>query len=205
MLKYVAPVLAGATRTEGQFSVDLQQTDVPLDNPKAARVFGTLTVHRLRIAPGPMIGQVAGLVQKVEALAKRDQFLQAVSSPRETKALTMTDRQIEFQVFEGRVYHRNLEFLIDDVPVRSYGSVGFDQTLALEIEVPIQEKWVRGERLLQSLAGKSLRIPIQGTFQKPRIDESAIASLSSQLLQGAAGQAIGDEITRQLDKLLRGR
>jgi hypothetical protein len=145
------------------------------------------------------------LVQQLEALMKRRQFLQAATTPRQKNIVTVTECQIDFQVVEGRVYHRNLEFVIDNVPVRSHGSVGFDQTLALEIEVPIQDKWIEREPALRSLAGQSLKIPIYGTFQKPRMDERAFATLSQQLLQGAATEAIGGELNRQFEKLFRGK
>jgi hypothetical protein len=200
MLKYVAPILAGATRVEGQFSVDLEQAVIPLDHPKGGQIAGRLVTHQLNVSPGPMTEQLITLVKQIESLSKREP-LQAVAAPRGKRLLTMTEQAIDFQVSEGRVYHRNLEFLIDGVPVRSRGSVGFDQTLALELEVPIQEKWIEREPALRGLAGQSLRIPIQGTFQQPRIDERAVADLSRQLLQGAASQAIGTELNRQLEKL----
>jgi len=205
MLKYVAPILAGATRTEGQFSVDLDLAEIPLRHPKQGRVQGRLSVKRLNVTAGPMMDQLITLVSQIEALTKRKQFLQASAAPSNKKLLTVTERQIDFQVVDGRVYHRNLEFLIDNTPVRSYGSVGFDQTLALMIEVPIQDKWIEREQALRSFAGQSLQIPIRGTFQKPKIDERAVANLSKQLLQGAATQAIGDELNRQLEKLFRGK
>ncbi len=203
MLKYVAPILAGATRAEGQFSIDLDLAEVPLAQPEQARIQGRLTAHRLSVSPGPMAGQLVTLVSQIEALTKGKPFLQAATSPRNKSFLTMSERQVDFQVVEGRVYHRNLEFLIDDVPVRSRGSVGFDQTLALEIEVPIQDRWIEREPALHGFAGQSLKIPIYGTFQKPRIDERAVADLSKQLLQGAATQAIGDELNRQFKKLFQ--
>ena len=201
LLKYVAPILAGATRAEGQFSIELDQAEVPFSKPEQARIQGRLTAHRLSVSPGPMMNQLVTLISQIEALTKRKQFMQTATSPRNKSFLTMTERQVDFQVVEGRVYHRNLEFLIDDVPVRSRGSVGFDQTLALEIEVPIQEKWIASEPALRGFAGQSLKIPIYGTFQKPKIDERAVADLSKQLLQGAATQAIGDELHRQFNKL----
>ncbi|MGI9427402.1 MAG: hypothetical protein ACR2NM_02010, partial [Bythopirellula sp.] len=201
MLKYVAPILAGATRVEGQFSVDLDQTEIPLNQPEQARLQGRLLAHRLNVSPGPMMNQLITLVKQIESLTKRKQFLQAATAPRTKSFLTMAEQQVDFQVVDGRVYHRNLEFLVDDSPVRSRGSVGFDQTLALEIEIPIQDRWIEREPALRSLAGQSLRVPIYGTFEKPRIDERAIADLSGQLLQGAATQAIGDELNRQFDKL----
>ena len=205
MLKYIAPILEGATRTEGQFSVDLDLAEVPLERPQLARVQGRLKAHRLSISPGPMVEQLTTLVKQIEALTKRKQFLQAATSSSSKSFLSVTEQQVDFQVVEGRVYHRNLEFMIDNVPVRSYGSVGFDQTLALVIEVPIQDKWIESEPALRGFAGQSLQIPIQGTFQKPKIDERAVANLSAQLLQGAATQAIGDELNRQLEKLFRGK
>lgn len=201
MLKYVAPILAGATRAEGEFSITLDQAEVPLTRPEQSRVQGKWMTHRLAVSPGPMTNQLITLVKQIEALSQRKQFLQAVAQPKTKTFLTMTEQQVDFQVAEGRVYHRNLEFLIDDAPVRSYGSVGFDQTLALVIEVPIQDEWIESEPALRGFRGQTLKLPIYGTFQKPRIDERAVADLSRQLLQGAATQAIGDELNRQFEKL----
>jgi translocation and assembly module TamB len=117
----------------------------------------------------------------------------------------MNDQQIDFKVIESRVYHRNLQFVIDDVPITSQGSVGFDQTLALELTIPIQDRWIDGEDALRGLAGQSLKIPIQGTFQNPRIDERAIADITKQIIRNTARDAIGGEINRQLEKLFQGK
>ena len=103
----------------------------------------------------------------------------------------------------GRVYHRELEFEIDDVPIRSRGSVGFDQSLALVFEITLQEKWLG--KHLRSLAGQAVQIPVQGTFENPRLDSRAISDLLSHFVQEAATQVIGDEVNRQLEKLFRGR
>jgi len=48
-----------------------------------------------------------------------------------------------------------------------------------------------------------IRIPIQGTLEKPRVDNRAVADLSKHLLQGVAERVLGDEINRQLKKLFR--
>jgi len=205
MLNYVAPIVAGATRVEGNFSVELDEARIPLADPKQARVLGRLDIQQLRVAPGPMIADIVALLEQIDSLTKGKPLIQAASAPSGGKALTMNNRQIDFQVSEGRVYHRNLEFMVDDVPVRSYGSVGFDQTLVLEIEIPIQEKWIERQRALQSLAGQTIKIPIRGTFSKPQIDQRAVADLSRQMLQGVATEAIGSEINRALDKLFRSR
>ena len=73
------------------------------------------------------------------------------------------------------------------------------------IEIPILDKWIEKEKALRSLAGQSIQIPIQGTFQNPRLDERAVANLSRQLLQGVASETIGGEINKALDKLFKSR
>ncbi|QEG37479.1 AsmA family protein [Bythopirellula goksoeyrii] len=205
MLKYVAPILAGATRVDGKFSVDLAESKIPLDAPKLANTAGRLAVHELTVLPGPMVADLATTIQQLQAIKKGKDLLQGGVAPKPAKLLSMHDQQIEFQVVEGRVYHRNLVFTIDDVPVRSQGSVGFDQSLALMIDIPIQDRWIDGEDALRGLAGQSLQVPIYGTFEKPRVDQEAMANLTKQLLRETARQAIGGEINRQLEKLFKQR
>lgn len=203
MLKYLAPIVAGATRTEGRFSLQLEEAKVPFQVPQQARALGKLDIHSLKVTPGPLVRDIASIVGQLEAIAEKRNFLRAATGARDVKLLSMSDRQIEFQVRDGRVYHRKLEFLVDDVPVVSTGSVGFDQTLAIDFEVEIQKKWIGDKRAFQSLVGEKLRIPVRGTFKQPKVDGSAVADLSQKLLQGAANQVLGDELNRAFDKLFK--
>jgi hypothetical protein len=215
MLKYAAPIVAGATQTEGAFSFFLEGADIPLRQPKQGRLKGRLTVHRLSITPGPMIQDIATLVRQIDALGKNAPgaggplglgLLGGAAQPAQPiKGVTMSERAIDVTVVDGRVYHQNLEFIIDDVPVRSKGSVGFDETLALLIEVPIQQKWVGKRPALQQLVGQPLQIPVGGTLSKPQIDNRAIGQFAAQAAQAAAGNIIGDELNKALDKLLKPR
>jgi hypothetical protein len=217
MLKYAAPIVAGATRTEGSFSFFMEGAQIPLRQPKQGRLNGRLTIHNLAVMPGPMLQSIAGLIRQIEGFGKTAGGasgnplegllggLQPQQPAQAVKGITMTERAIDIQVADGRVYHRNLEFLIDDVPVRSHGSVGFDESLALEIEVPIQAKWVGSKPALQGLIGQTIRIPVTGTFAKPNIDERAIGAFLTQAAQAAAGGLLGDELNKALDKLLKPR
>ena len=162
---------------------------------------GRLAIDRLSVAPGPTTEQVVALVRQIEALAERRLPGSAKATGR--RLITIDGRTIEFHLARGRVHHRGLEFLVDGVPVRSSGSVGLDQTLDVTIEVPILDQWVQRQRALQPLAGQVLTIPVRGTFQRPRIDQRVVADLSTRMLQGAAERALGDELNRQLEKLLR--
>jgi translocation and assembly module TamB len=205
MLKYAAPILANATRISGTFSLDTQGVTVPLDDPRKMTTQGRLQMHQLAILPGPGLAEVVTLIQQLEALAKsRDNLLGALSQPaRPVNGITMQDQTIDLQVVDGRVYHRDLKFMIDDVPVTSFGSVGFDQTIALVIRVPVQEKWVRGTPALASLVGQVIEIPVSGTFTRWRVDERAVGQFLTQAAQTAVSGALGNEINRALEGLFR--
>jgi hypothetical protein len=203
MLKYVAPVLAGATQSDGQFSMQLDGTRVPLADSKKADVAGKLSVHSVRVVPGAMANQLIGVAQQVEALARRRD--PTAVTAKQVTLLNIRDQQVNFRVIEGRVHHQNLEFQVNDITLRSQGSVGFDQTVQLTLHVPIQDSWIAKEPLLAGFKGQSLQIPVSGTLTHPQLDQRAIASLSQQLLQGAAQQAIGGELNKALDKIFKPR
>ncbi len=204
MLKYVAPVLAGATRCDGLFSMQLAGARVPLGEAREADVAGQLTVHSVQVTPGPLAQQWVGLAQQIEALAKRRDPAALANRPQAT-LLSIRDQQVDFRVADGRVYHQGMEFQAGDVVLHSQGSVGFDETLQLTLFVPIQDDWVAREPLLAGLKGQSLQIPITGTLSRPRMDQRAVANLSQQLIKSAAGQAIGNELNNALDKLFKQR
>lgn len=203
MLKFVAPVLAGATQSEGLFSLRLDGARVPLGEPRRATSDGQLTVHSVRVVPGPLASQWVGLAQQVEALAKRRD--PASPTNRQVTLVSIRDQQVNFHVADGRVYHQNMEFQVGDVTIRSQGSVGLDETVSLTIEIPIQDAWVAKEPLLAGLKGQSLKVPVGGTLTKPKMDQRAIANLTGQLLQNGAGQAVGNELNKALDKFLKPR
>ncbi|TWT46413.1 hypothetical protein [Botrimarina hoheduenensis] len=195
VLKYIAPVLADATRADGRFSIALAEARTPLDDPKLSRVRGVLDVHSVQVLPGPSIAEMVSLVRQIRGVVRDG--VEGVAASNERPILTMSDRSIEFTMAEGRVYHRGLEFLVGDALVKSEGSVGIDETLDLLLQVPIQEEWIqRRPVLLGGLRGRSIDIPVRGTFKQPQIDRQAFQQISRELLQSAAAGAI--------DGLLRG-
>jgi len=103
------------------------------------------------------------------------------------------------------VYHQNMEFQIGDISLRSQGSVGFDQTVSLTLQIPIQDAWVAKEPVLAGLKGQSLQVPVGGTLTHPQMDQRALAQLTGQLIQKGAGQAVGNELNKALDKFLKPR
>lgn len=195
VLKYIAPVLADATRADGRFSISLAEARAPLEQPKLSRVQGQLNVHSVQVLPGPSIAEMVALVRQIRGVVRDG--VEGIADSNERPIVRISDRVIDFQMADGRVYHRGLEFFVGDALVISEGSVGVDETLDLLLRVPIQEEWVQQRPvLLGGLRGRSIDIPVRGTFKKPEIDREAFRQISRDLIQSAAAGAI--------DGLLRG-
>jgi hypothetical protein len=175
---------------------------VPLDDPKRADLGGQLLVHSVRVMPGPLAREFLLIAEQIEALRKSRDVPQVLSRQTQTW-LAIDDRAIDFRVTDGRVHHRGLEFRVGDVLVRSEGSVGLDETLAIALEIPILREWLDKEPVLRGLAGQTIRVTVNGTFAKPEIDRRALRDVTGQILRSAAQGAIEDQLGRALDRLLR--
>jgi hypothetical protein len=193
-LQYLAPALAEATRAQGQFSVQLKQSVIPLAAPQRSTLSGNLVIHSAQIRPGPLTAKIAALAAQIDAIIKRRPGTAG------STVLNITPQVVPFRMIEGRVEHQNFQIEIGDVVVRTSGYVGLDQSLSLVAEIPIRDKWVQRDPFLRGLKGQTLKIPIRGTLQKPRLDKQVIARLSRQMLQGAADGLLNDAIDRRLKK-----
>jgi hypothetical protein len=69
----------------------------------------------------------------------------------------------------------------------------------------VQDSWIAKEPLLAGLKGQALQVPVSGTLTRPQLDQRALTNLSGQLIQNAAGQAIGGELNKALDKFFMPR
>lgn len=201
-LKYVAPLLADATRAEGKFSANVEGATVPLLQPEYADARGTLTVHGARVGPGPLSEQYVLLARQVRSVLERKP-LDGSFRAADVEWLTLPQQEVAIEAAAGRVYHRGLQITIGDTTLVTSGSVGVaDQTLGLLVEVPIREEWIAKDRMLSGLRGQSLKIPISGTIQRPQPDPRALQQLAAQMVQGAAGSLIEKGLQEGLDKLL---
>ncbi len=191
-LKYVTPVIAEVSEAQGTLSLATSGAAIPLDQPQSANFTGKLVMHGADIGPGPLGQQLIGLVDQIKSIARGNPLTAA--APPQAKWLKMPEQEIPFAVQDGRVYHKDLRFQIDDIVVTTHGSVGLDESLQMVAEVTLQDSWLGDSRWLAGLKGKSLRIPVAGTVNRPRLDMSILQQLSQQVLQGAASQAIQGEV-----------
>ena len=86
----------------------------------------------------------------------------------------------------------------------THGSVGLDQSLALVVEMPVPAKWRTGNATLDlALKNQTIRLPVGGSLLQPAIDKRELERQAGQFLQGAARNVIGNELNRQLERLLQ--
>ncbi|MGW8258335.1 MAG: hypothetical protein ACWGMZ_12685, partial [Thermoguttaceae bacterium] len=186
-LKYIAPVLADVTSVQGSFSIELDGCRLPLSDPSKGELAGRFIVHSMEIGPGPLIRELAILMG------------------REAPAKLRAESVVPFKMVNGRLYHQNLELVFPDFTVRTYGSVGFDQTLAIMTEMPVPPKWLQNNPLAASLRNQIIRIPIAGTLQKPQLDHKVAEQLSRQFIRNAARNMLEEGLNKGLDQLFKQR
>jgi hypothetical protein len=198
-LKYVAPLLADATRAEGRFSVALDNARVPLPDQSRSDVHGELTIHNAHVGPGPLAQQFISLAEQVKSLIEGG--APGSGAGANSTWLVIPEQTVPFDVNEGRVRHRNLVVTSGDVQIKTSGTVGFDESLNLVAEVPIQDSWIAGKAYLNALQGTTIQVPVRGTLSRPKLDTNALRELSRQMIGGAARNALENELNRGLQRL----
>lgn len=196
-LKYVAPLLADATSAQGRVSISTEGVAVPLADPLNGRVRGQVNLQQVTIGAGPLAKQLIDTVQGVRSLLKPNQ----AESRDLTVWMQLEQQTVPFAVENRRVYHEGLAMHVSDFTIRTKGSVGLDQTLAMVAEIPIADDWIGNEPWLQGLKGQSLQIPVGGTVSRPVIDTKAIQQLTMQLVQRTAANQLNNVVGEQTQKL----
>ena len=199
-LKYVTPLVADVTSVQGQLSLDIEKAEIaPLDYLNQT-IAGKLYVHGATIGPGPLADQMIGIVRQIRAMKKGLSI--DPSSINEDLWVQMPEQKISFTVEKGMVSHKDVLLKVGDVQMITSGGVALDGRLKMVAKIPIQQAWIGENQYLAPLAGQSLEIPIGGTLQQPKLDASAIGSVTQQLVTAAAQQAVQKQVDRGLNKLL---
>ncbi|HZL87760.1 MAG TPA: hypothetical protein VFB96_05235 [Pirellulaceae bacterium] len=199
-LKYVAPLLADATRAEGKFSLDLESGTVPLMQPEAMDVGGILSIHEAQVGPGPLALTYLNLALQVKSILAGKPANSESIDPKKGWIL-LPEQQVAMRAFQGRVYHQGLLMNVNDVVVRTEGSVGFDQTLNLVAAIPVQDKWIEKDKLPTAFKGKSIYIPIRGRISRPEPDTKVLKDLAAQMLVGGAKSYFQSELNKNRDRI----
>ena len=200
-LKFVAPLVADATEAKGRFSVNLEKANVPLTSSlDQATVYGRLALHNAEIGPGPVAQQIQLIAGQLQALID-GQPLKSLTGAKTDPWLRLPSQHVTFHLEEGRVHHEGLQMNVGDITIRTRGHVGLDESIALVAEIPIRDNWITKNKALEGLRGQTLKIPIEGTVSKPRVDGRALQDVSKQVLGGAVNRFLGNELNKGLQQL----
>lgn len=199
-IAYGAPILAGATQAEGQFSVQIDQAAIPLTNPFAGTALGSLEVEHATLGPGPLGAQLISVISQVKSVVTGGR----IDSSPSTQFAKMPPQTIRMQLVDGRIHHDRVILQIDDVTLVTAGSIGADQSLDMVVGFRIPQSWVAGRPIAASLADFEVRIPLRGQLGKPEIDRQVLQSLTRDFLQRAAGGVLENELKRGLQGLFGG-
>ncbi|RMF45393.1 MAG: hypothetical protein D6753_00245 [Planctomycetota bacterium] len=199
-LKYVAPLVAEATRVDGRLSLRLDEAVVVPGVPQAHRIRGDLTIHQASVGPGPLSNQLFVLYRQIDALRKQ-QFAQAVA-PQQQVWLDLPEQHIQFAMADGQVMHDNLMVRIGDVVLKTTGTVALDGTIAMRAMMPVPDNWIEKSQWLAGLRGQTLEFPVTGTLWQPSIDVRLLADVGRQTIRSAAAGALQQGLQRGLGKLL---
>jgi hypothetical protein len=199
-LKYIAPLAADATNVAGTFSLRLDETYYLPNQPQQSVIRGQVQVAGADLGPGPLTGQLFGLVDTIKAASRGagGQSLGGSSGPQGTW-LRLPPQNIEFQLRDGSVEHRDLQIESGNVRMGTSGRVGLDSSLQMIARIPMDDKWLGDDSVSQALIGKTLQIPISGTLAHPTLDSNAVGGLLSQVGVQAIEKAAGSLLNRALD------
>ena len=167
-LQLVAPILAHAARAHGQLSLELKRFRVPLDQNDEQRrsermeIAGVVELHHVTARlQNPLLQQIT---QSLASVLRRDM-------PETIRVVDGTS--VEFRVDGGRVHHEGLAFLLPEVSphmvLQTAGSVGLDQTLDLNVQMPVPLTLVRDGPVMRRIADQPLRLHVAGTAQEPQV------------------------------------
>ena len=89
------------------------------------------------------------------------------------------ESKVPFHMIGGKVNYRDLELVFPDFTVKTSGAVGLDGTLAIVAETPVPPAIAAAARLTPAQAKQTIRIPIGGTLEQPRLERPALESLGA--------------------------
>ena len=163
VLAYIAPVMAGATRTSGRFSLRINSATLPVGAAEGGHVSGVLAMHAVDLGPGPLAQRA------IESLP--------INLPIPQSIRIADESHVEFQLADRRMSHKGLAFGVplakpgQRLDIRSSGSVGLDdKTLDLKLELPIPADLPQDRPLLAALSGRTFSVGVGGMLGEPRID-----------------------------------
>jgi hypothetical protein len=185
-LKYIAPILASVTQSRGEFSIELEGCRVPLGDMNRAEIAGRMIVHSAEVNPGPLVQQLTSLLSAPPTLVR-----------------IQPQSVILFRMTRGRIYHQGLVLEFPDVTMKTYGSVGLDESVKLMVETSVPTKWLPANAVTDVLKKQKLQVPVGGTLKSPQLDLAELARVKAQVLGNIGRNLLESELGNQLNRLIQ--
>jgi hypothetical protein len=195
-LKFVAPLVAEATRAEGTLSLELAGGELPLEAPWEGQLAGTLHVHAAQIGPGPLAQQYLAVARQLLALTGQQPGRSLEEQFAGRAWLVLPAQQVPFALQQGSVVHRGLMLQVGDLTVVTQGRVHVaTQQLDLAASFALPESWFRQvQGPLAALRGQTITLPISGTLSRPRVEMQSLQGLGKQLAAGVVEGLLRDAL-----------
>jgi hypothetical protein len=197
-VRYAAPFLADATAVQGQLSLETSGVMIPVASPTLAQTQGRLGIHSATAIPGPSSLRMLGVIDQVRNVLKKD----LASGVSDRARISLPEQSVELAVGNGRIHHRQLQLQVGETLVTTRGSVGFDESLDLVLDIPLHGDWLPGGKIGQALSGKSLTVGVRGTVSQPQFDPVPLRDLTRQLTESAVEKLIQKQLPGDLEKIL---
>lgn len=197
-VRYAAPFLADATAVQGQLSLETSGVVIPIASPTMAQAQGRLGVHSATAVPGPNSLRMLGVIDQVRNILKKD----IASGVSDRARISLPEQSVELAVANGRIHHRQLQLLVGETLVTTRGSVGFDESLDLVLDIPLHGDWLPGGKIGQALSGKNLTVGVRGTVSQPQFDPVPLRDLTRQLTESAVERLIQKQLPGDPEKIL---
>jgi len=187
-LQFIAPLLADSASVTGEFSLDVSEFRIPVDESdpearaKATAIAGRVTLHRVETGlRNPLLAQIADLVAQLTG-GQRAQLVQVFE-----------DTVVDFEYRDGGVYHDGLAIVLPelsrDLIIRTSGRVGLDEQLDLVVLVSLPPDLTRSIPVVRRLTEAPLEFRLTGTLDNPQLNfpegRDLLDELASRLLDPA--------------------
>ena len=159
VLSFAAPVLDQATRVRGRVSLAVSDAFLPLNTSSTAqaKIDGDVLFDAVEFMPGPLADQLLSVFRQ------------------EHRPLLVLRDPVSIRIVGRRVYQEGLVIPVGNVAaIGLEGWIDFDQNLNLTASFAMVPPRQNIPVLSDILANTQIRVPITGTFQKPRLNGEAI-------------------------------
>ena len=195
-LAWIVPLIGHSTRTEGVMSVDLAGARLPLGDFFAGEMSGQVLFEKFEVTPGSQSQPFVNLLIKLQSLV----------DPRfafgdKTVLLRVRPEPLRIKLADRRLWHDGLVMEMGQLLVRTAGSVGADESLAMVVEVSLRGDIAAATPVVGQLLRTPLAIPLRGTVSRPQFDAGSIDTILGRIVENTAQAVINDGIGRGLNNL----